>query len=566
MADYNDLNSPSPDGDGDGDGSDDPSKKTKKEWIKERGVELKEKGKELKNKALRSLDEQKEKAGAVYKDKKGKAGLIYDEKKEQAGAVYKDKKNKAGLIYDEKKRLAGEYVEAKIEKIKAEALEMSEPALDYVILQCGELAGEAAVDDKDMPHAVRRNIRSIIDGIWPDVMEEAKVSLHSLIRKKAPAEKSDHPSCCCWPRAKVLHALYPNNKSFWGRINGLLYWILYLISITPVFGVSTAFFLFVFILVDKSDEYQLIRFIQTFKGSLFLSGGVFQCFIGAGQYVTCVNMHGSNKGAQDEHNCQTNGPGANELYFLDTAALLIQIILVWSAFLFLPYSAKKGNLEYKHRTIHEKRINHWEAENIMVRRCCFRTFCCICIRCCCREKNNSLDRESLREVGKTKAKMRYENHVLRYTAGRNRLRYLLMYDLVICLALLGGLIYISYDMGAFDGSNPMDLWNDWLFKSYVFWFRCLYGLTSFPFLIINLPVLHGLFTHARTTGYDNNGHCVPMAIPTRPLEEVKADRKKRALKRKKTLEDAKIAAAWSVEEAERASRMDNNPLVCVTEN
>lgn len=53
-------------------------------------------------------------------------------------------------------------------------------------------------------------------------------------------------------------------------------------------------FLFVFIAIDKSDEWQLLKFILEFKGSMFLSIGVFKSVIGYIMFYSCSTLNDFN--------------------------------------------------------------------------------------------------------------------------------------------------------------------------------------------------------------------------------------------------------------------------------
>ena len=72
----------------------------------------------------------------------------------------------------------------------------------------------------------------------------------------------------------ILHALFPHDKSIWAKIRNPLWWLFTLVGVTPVYGVAQCWFLFLFLLKDKSDEFQLVSFIVTFKSSMFVAVGV----------------------------------------------------------------------------------------------------------------------------------------------------------------------------------------------------------------------------------------------------------------------------------------------------
>ena len=53
----------------------------------------------------------------------------------------------------------------------------------------------------------------------------------------------------------------------------------------------------------------------------------------------------------------------------------------------------------------------------------------------------------------------------------------------------------------------------------VFWFRTMYMVCSFPFLLLAIPGLKLVATHAKRTGYTRAGMCVPHILRKRPFEE-----------------------------------------------
>ena len=67
---------------------------------------------------------------------------------------------------------------------------------------------------------------------------------------------------------------------------------------------------------------------------------------------------------------------------------------------------------------------------------------------------------------------------------------------------------------SFDHSDDDD--GEWRAASTLYWLRVLYSLTTFPFLLLTLPVFSKVLTHAERTGFNREGHCVPFQL--RPPE------------------------------------------------
>jgi len=115
-----------------------------------------------------------------------------------------------------------------------------------------------------------------------------------------------------------------------------------LISLIPVYGVSPGFFLFVFLIIDKSDEFQLIDFILSFKGTQFITMGLIRCIYGFTLFMLCMTAKGDG-----EPSCKENGPGTKGSMIASSASLLVVIFLTWFAFLLLPCSKEKGRSQLK---------------------------------------------------------------------------------------------------------------------------------------------------------------------------------------------------------------------------
>ena len=70
-------------------------------------------------------------------------------------------------------------------------------------------------------------------------------------------------------------------------------------------------------LIDKTDEYQLISFITRFKSSFFISYGLIKLIIQYVQYYRCVIFDTTSVGME----CRKNGPGA-QMFIYPEAAML----------------------------------------------------------------------------------------------------------------------------------------------------------------------------------------------------------------------------------------------------
>ena len=96
---------------------------------------------------------------------------------------------------------------------------------------------------------------------------------------------------------------------------------------------------------------------------------------------------------------------------------------------------------------------------------------------------------------------------------RNWLEGLLKYDtacFLIVVALVVATLY-GYDVD-----------EAWQRNSLIFWAKSLYALTAFPYMVFLVPGINRILTHARPTGYDPDGRCVPMRVAKRKTDDPNA--------------------------------------------
>lgn len=200
-----------------------------------------------------------------------------------------------------------------------------------------------ATDDADMPSRVKRGKDSLIDSLWPDIRQEIMWEIAVAIDgEEDDGMKEPYEGCtCCY--SWLRYHLYPYNKGIWGQLKDPVWIIFTLISLIPIWGLSAAIFLLIFILIDKSDEYQLVSFILQFKGVQFLTQGVIRAVLGFFLYLQCATAPAN----EDQHSCENDGPGSTSPMATVLAAYGIQLVLCWVAFALLPCSEKKGISQLK---------------------------------------------------------------------------------------------------------------------------------------------------------------------------------------------------------------------------
>lgn len=124
-----------------------------------------------------------------------------------------------------------------------------------------------------------------------------------------------------------------------------MYWLILILELIPFFAVGVFFFLLDFLMIDKSDEYQLINFITRFKSLFFLSYGLIKLIVQYIQYYRCVVFSTS----LTTHTCNINGPGSYMFVYPEAAALVVQLLIVWTAFFMLQCAKPKGHPKFKYQ-------------------------------------------------------------------------------------------------------------------------------------------------------------------------------------------------------------------------
>lgn len=312
----------------------------------------------------------------------------------------------------------------------------------HVVERLPGLAKEL-LEDPQMPRCVSRGKDRLVDGAWPDVHDELMWELAVFLdgqKKDEAVEVSSSGACCLL--AFLRYHLLPYDKGFWGKLRDPWWLLLIAISLVPVSGVSPMFYFFVFLIIDKRDEFQIVQFILAFKGTQFLSTGIIRGIVGLSLFVACVTAEAHD----DDHSCETKGPGNASGFWATMAGFVIQVLLCWLAFFWLNCAQGKGRSRLKG------------------------------------------DLEPSRK--------------LTYTRPGGYIRYLLIYDLLAALPCIGVWLWAA-------STRPGFKLDDWVAGNVVVASQIVYGLVSFPFFFFTLPGLQKVLTHAAPTGYDRRGVCRP---------------------------------------------------------
>ena len=167
-----------------------------------------------------------------------------------------------------------------------------------VDVACGKIAALAktAVVDPDMPRPVRRTAAAVVDGLMPEVRDFLLDSVTAGLRKRiddAPAMTASEPPCC--PnvprkvRAHVLYHMFPHDRTIWACLKDPWWWVYTQgLGAFPLWGVTTAWWFVVLSFKDRTDEFQLVDFVVSFKASQFTTACVQAMVVGATLYASCI--------------------------------------------------------------------------------------------------------------------------------------------------------------------------------------------------------------------------------------------------------------------------------------
>lgn len=110
-----------------------------------------------------------------------------------------------------------------------------------------------------------------------------------------------------------------------------------LVELIPYYGIQSYIYIIVFCMIDKSDEWQLIRYIMNFKRMQFGGVGIIGGFIGYSMFFAC-SCFNKYETISDMKKCQEYGPGSNINIYSDLLGFFLQVVLVWLSFFLIPFA------------------------------------------------------------------------------------------------------------------------------------------------------------------------------------------------------------------------------------
>jgi hypothetical protein len=360
-------------------------------------------------------------------------------------------------------------------------------------------------EDPDMPQVVRDSIGFAVEEIMTEVEENIHDKVEEALKGTIVSmrEKIEAPpyACCCpnpftWSRALLLYTLFPHDKSIWANIRSPVWWVVKIISVFPVYYISTLFFALIWLLKSKKDEYQLINFIVALKQAHFISYGLLGSILGNVGFIQCAILHphenptvyhhpGGMNDTQPDLPCSTSGPGLDLPFWPTALIFVLQIVLTWASAAFLPCSKRLGDRG------NQARAKERQAKKIL----------------------------KLRKAGQNDEADVMERKQHKTASKIVRIKYWLVYDSCCCLLIAVLCVMAAMGSGAMD-AGPTNIPS--LLHITMWWCRILYGLLCVPWMFLQ-GFLYPLILHTKSTAYNARGQVVPLA---------NANEKKRAWNRR----------------------------------
>lgn len=249
-------------------------------------------------------------------------------------------------------------------------------------------------------------------------------------------------------RGHILYHLFPHNKSIWMSFKDP-WWVAFsCVGVFPVVG--QLWWLFLFLIKDKTNEHQLCQFIVGFKVAQFITLGIFHSLLGIASYVRCIAQ-----GSLEM--CQQGGPA---LEMWNAYFFILQIALVWAAFFRLPYTERPA--EPRHPLTYRRSSPSIDSSSDRTRRVYRDAF----------------------------------GNVLHLNRGGYLMKFC-GYETVsfaVIVALICIVLWLPFA--------------PWQRKALFYWIRTAYGLFSLPFVAFKIPLLANVLMHTRRMGYNERGETV----------------------------------------------------------
>lgn len=145
---------------------------------------------------------------------------------------------------------------------------------------------------------LQNNLDLTVDNLMPDIKVEIFRKTEEFLspiksfrgrrvsRSFSQVEETASMSIVQQIRAFILYNMFPYDKSMWKCFKNPYWYLFNCIGVLPVVG--QIWWLFLFLVKDKTDEHQLCEFIIGFKVSQFMSLGLVATLTGVFRYIRCT--------------------------------------------------------------------------------------------------------------------------------------------------------------------------------------------------------------------------------------------------------------------------------------
>jgi len=211
---------------------------------------------------------------------------------------------KASELKEEVKDKAGaQYLEAEDKRHESEFAAIKK-TIDTTVPPAVE---KALTSDPWAPKWLGKAFRKVWADSYPKIMEVAKEIYMSDKGSNAQLGASEAATLkdpklwpppppfslkapLTWLRCQMLYSINPADKSLWYVVTTPVPRIMLILSVLPIFGISTMFWLVFALFMSKNDEYQITSYIATTKTLWLVTYGVLPVLAGYFKFAACYTF------------------------------------------------------------------------------------------------------------------------------------------------------------------------------------------------------------------------------------------------------------------------------------
>ena len=173
--------------------------------------------------------------------------------------------------------------------------------------------------------------------------------------------------CCSRIRISWLRAIYPHDRGVWKMVKNPAWLPLSVAAMFPFFGIAPIYWVITFIMLEKTDEFQLCQFICTFKGLMaFTTGlvgivtGSVKAAVASDKLLGCVAAGAP--GGLEACRPEPFWPGGYWGFDWDMYCWLLEVFTVWAAFALLPFSNDKAVRLHRRKGLNDDSHKHRHSD------------------------------------------------------------------------------------------------------------------------------------------------------------------------------------------------------------